>query len=246
MENIGKKSLMKKLMNDLYDYKNLKIFQYDVGFKFSLDSILLAEMVQFHKNDKKLLDLCTGNAVIPLVLSTKTSIEIYGIELQKEIFILAKESVLYNNKQKQIQLIQDNVKEIGKYFPGNEFDIITCNPPYFRFHNKHFLNREYIKQIARHEVEITLEEIIKIVAKFLKDKGNFYLVHVCERLQEIMFLLEKYNLRVKDIYFVYPKKCEKSFLVLFRAIKRGNIGLKVHEPIYLDGLSTYQGLFKGR
>lgn len=236
---------MKKLLNDLYDYSDLKIFQYEEGFKFSLDSILLAESVQFHKKDKNLLDLCTGNAVVPLILSTKTSISLIGIELQSEIFSLAQESVRYNHLENQIQLIQDNIKNLSTYFPGNNFDIITCNPPYFSYHNEEFLNREKIKKIARHEVETNLEEIISIASNFLKDKGNFYLVHISERLQEILVLMEKHKLRVKDLYFVYPKKHETSFLILFRAIKRGNIGLKVHEPIYLDELSTYQNLFEG-
>lgn len=236
---------MKKLLNDVFDYPNLKIFQYEEGFKFSLDSILLAESVRFHKNDKKVLDLCTGNAIIPIILSTKTNISIVGIELQNEIYQLAQESILYNHLDNQIQIINDNIKNLSTYFPGNNFDIITCNPPYFLFHNKDFLNREKIKQIARHEVEINLEDTISIASYFLKDKGNFYLVHIAERLQEILVLMEKYNLRVKDIYMVYPKKNETSFLILFRAIKRGNIGMKVHEPIFLNEISTYQNLFEG-
>jgi len=236
---------MKKLINDLYDYTNMKIFQYDEAFKFSLDSILLAELVRFHKYDKNILDLCCGNAVIPLVLSTKTKLPIVGVELQSEIYDLAKESVIYNRKEKQIQLIQSNIKELEKYFPGNKFDIITCNPPYFKYHHDQFLNHEKIKTIARHEVMISLEDVIQIVSTYLKDKGNFYFVHIPERLQEIIFLMEKYHLRIKDLYFVYPKKGVNSFLVLFRVIKRGNIGMKVHAPIYLDELTTYQGIFDG-
>lgn len=236
---------MKKLLNDLYDYHNMKIYQFDEGFKFSIDSILLAEMVRFHKSDNNLLDLCTGNAVVPLIISTKTTIPIYGVELQPDIYELAKESVVINKKDDQITLICDNIMNFNDYFPGNNFNIVTCNPPYFKYHDQHFLNKEPLKQIARHEVAICLEEIIKIASGALKDKGNFYLVHIPERMQETFYYMEMHHLRVKDLYFVYPKKGEKAFLVLFRAIKRGNLGLKVHEPIFLDTLSTYQGLFEG-
>lgn len=245
MVNIRNTVRMNKLLNDLYDYPNMKIYQYDTGFKFSLDSILLAELVTFHKHDKTLLDLCTGNAVIPLVLSTKSSISMFGIELQPEIYQLAQESVRYNHKDRQIQLIQDNINQLGNYFPGNNFDIITCNPPYFRYHHDNFLSQNQMKLLARHEIATNLEEVIRISSIFLKDKGNFYLVHISDRLQEIIYYMEKYQLRIKDLYFVYPKASENSFLVLFRAIKRANIGMKVHEPIYLDRLQTYQGLFEG-
>lgn len=236
---------MKKLLNDLYDYSNMKIYQYDNAFKFSLDSILLAELVSVHKNDSNVLDLCTGNAVVPLVLSTKTTIPIVGIELQTDIYDLAKDSIVYNTKESQITCINDDINHIKNYFPGNNFDIVTCNPPYFKYHHDSFLNQDELKQIARHEVKVTLEDVIRVASYSIKNKGNFYMVHISERLQEIVILLEKYQFRMKDLYFVYPKKEEMSFLILFRAIKGGNIGLKVHKPIFLDELSTYQGLFQG-
>lgn len=236
---------MKKLLNDLYDYPNMKIYQYDNAFKFSLDSILLAELVSIHKNDNSVLDLCTGNAVVPLVLSTKTTIPIVGIELQADIYNLAKDSVIYNKKESQITCIHGDINHIKDYFPGNNFDIVTCNPPYFKYHHDSFLNQDELKQIARHEVRVTLEDVIRVASYSIKNKGNLYMVHIPERLQEIILLLEEYQFRMKDLYFVYPKKGEMSFLILFRAIKGGNIGLKVHEPIYLDELHTYQGLFQG-
>ena len=40
-----------QVQNDLYDY-NLKIYQDDKLFKFSLDSLLLAEFVEIKKSDK--------------------------------------------------------------------------------------------------------------------------------------------------------------------------------------------------
>ena len=59
-------------INDLVGYKNLKIVQNNDWFKFSLESVLLPCFVIINKNTNNILDLCTGNAPIPLVLSTKT------------------------------------------------------------------------------------------------------------------------------------------------------------------------------
>lgn len=236
--------MMKKVLNDLYDYKDMKIYQYEEGFKFSLDSILLAELVNIHKNDKTLLDLCTGNAAIPLILSCRSNLRIVGMEVQPEIVELADQSIKINHKEQQIQVIESPISKIDNYFPGNNFDIITCNPPYFKVHHEKFLNESKLKQIARHEVLTNLKEIVDIVNYSLKDKGNFYLVHVPERFQEIIDLLEKKQIRIKDVYLVYPKKHQKAELILIRAIKKGNIGMKIHEPIYLSELTTYQNLFQ--
>ncbi len=244
MENIRNTKQMKKLLNDLYDYPNMKIYQYDRAFKFSLDSILLAEMVQFHKNDQTMLDLCTGNAAVLLVASTKSSISMYGVEIQKDIYDLGVESVSINHKDKQITLIHDSIANVDKYFPGNNFDIVTCNPPYFKYHHDAFLNDDPMKQMARHEISTNLKEVIEKASQMIKNKGNFYLVHISERFQEIACLMEQYQFSIKDVYFVYPKRGEKSFLVLVRATKRGKMGMKVHEPIFLSDFKTYQNLFE--
>lgn len=124
--------MISKVKNDLFDYKNRYIMQMKDGFKFSLDSLLLAEFVKVKKDDKKILDMCTGNAPVPLVLSLKTNAEIVGFEIQKEISELALESVAINGLEKNIRIINDDIKNIDNYFESNTFDIITCNPPYFK------------------------------------------------------------------------------------------------------------------
>ena len=103
---------MKIVLNDLFDYKNRFIYQLENGFKFSLDSILLAEFVKVKEN-LKILDMCSGNCAIPLILSTRTNSNIVAFEIQKLIAKLEKDSVLYNNLQNQIKVINDDIKNIG-------------------------------------------------------------------------------------------------------------------------------------
>ena len=122
---------MKIVKNDLFDYKMRYIWQLEDGFKFSLDSLLLAEYVKL-SNNKKILDMCTGNAPIPLVISLKTNSEIVGFEIQEDIANLAKMSVQENKLESQIRIINDDINNIGNYYQEEYFDIITCNPPYFK------------------------------------------------------------------------------------------------------------------
>ena len=72
--------------NRLLNYKNTYIYQNDEWFKFSLDSVLLVNFATIRLNDKKILDLCSGNAPIPMLLTFKTKAKIYGVELQSEIY----------------------------------------------------------------------------------------------------------------------------------------------------------------
>ncbi len=229
-----------KVINDLVYYDNIKIVQNKNYFNFSLDSILLPYFVEINPKDKYILDLCTGNAPIPLVLSKKTSAKIIGVEIQKEIFDLAKETVKIN-KIDNIELINKDAKSIINDFETDTFDIITCNPPYFKYEKDSILNENDVKSIARHEISITLEDIIKISKKLLKNGGSLYLVHRTERLIEIIEKMKANNIEPKRIRFIYPKKDKESNLVLIEGKKNGNTGLKLLSPLIVhndDGSYT--------
>lgn len=221
-----------EVLNDLVG-KNLKIYQDDDYFKFSLESILLPNFVTINLKDQKILDLCSGNAPIPLVLSTKTKKKIIGVELQKEIFTLAKKSIEINHLEDQITILNEDVKNLKNIFEGDTFDIITVNPPYFKTSDNSYLNNNKIKTNARHEKSLTLEELIKIVKYLLKNNGSFYMVHRTERLIEIIDLLKSNNLMPKKIQFIYPKKGSSSKLFMIKAVKNGKNGLEVMDSLYI-------------
>lgn len=216
-------------LNDLYD-TGFKIYQSKDYFKFSLDSLLLANFVEFNFTDKLVLDLCTGNAPVPIILSENKKIKIYGFELQKEIFELAVKSIKVNQID-NVEIINDDVKNSLNYFPGNNFDIVTCNPPYFKYTKNSIINENEIKSIARHEIKITLEDIIKIATKQLKAKGKFYIVHRSDRLIEIINCLNKYNFGIKKLQFVYSSIDANSSMVLIEAKKDCKNDVKVLKPI---------------
>lgn len=216
-------------LNDLYD-TGFKIYQSKDYFKFSLDSLLLANFVEFNFTDKLVLDLCTGNAPVPIILSENKKIKIYGFELQKEIYELAVKSIKVNQIN-NVEIINDDVKNSLNYFPGNNFDIVTCNPPYFKYTKNSIINENEIKSIARHEIKITLEDIIKIATKQLKAKGKFYIVHRSDRLIEIINYLNKYNFGIKKLQFVYSSIDANSSMVLIEAKKDCKNDVKVLKPI---------------
>ena len=159
--------------NDLYDYYGFSIYQDEDNFKFSLDSILLAEFVDIDKKSNNIVDLCTGNAPVPLILSTKTDNRIYGVELQKSIADLAKMSIKEDKLEDRIEIINDNIKNISNYFDAESVDIVTCNPPYFKVsNNSSLINENRIKAIARHELEMNLEDVMISARYLLKNKAE--------------------------------------------------------------------------
>ncbi len=222
-----------KVVNDLLGYDNLKIVQNSDWFSFSLDSVLLPNFVTLNKDVKNILDLGTGNAPIPMILSTLTHAHIYGIEIQKDVYEMGKESIDINDLTSQIQLINDDMKKLDKYFEANFFDVIVCNPPYFKLEELSKKNDDEHKTIARHEEKITLSEIVAIAKKYLDNNGVFAMIHRSDRLIEIIEEMRKNNIEPKKIQLIYPKKNTNSNMVLIEGRKNGKPGLIIKEPLII-------------
>ena len=220
------------VLNYLLGYENLKIYQDTDMFHFSLDSVLLPNFVTINTKIKQILDIGTGNAVIPMILSTRTKANITGVEIQEKSYELAVKSVEYNHLDEQISIIHSDIKDYALECESDQYDVITCNPPFFRVGEQSHLNDSNEKTIARHEVSLTLEDIMKVSRKLLKNNGLLALVHRPERLLDILTLMRENNIEPKKIQFVYPKQNKEANIVLVEGAKNGKSGLKILPPIY--------------
>ena len=219
--------------NKLLNYSNAYIYQDTEYFKMSLDSLLLAKFVTINMRDKNIIDFATGNAPISMLLTYRTKAHICGVEIQEEVYNLANLSIKKNKMTQQISLINEDVNNITDYFKPDTFDVVTCNPPYFKTNNTLFENNNIIKASARHEKLLTLEDILRVSKYLLKNNGRLAMVHRTERLMEILFLMKKYNIEPKKIRFVYPNNAKNSDLVLIEGTLNGKSGLKIMNPLFV-------------
>jgi len=230
-----------EVLNDILGYKNRKIYQDTDCFSFSLDSIMLANFATIRKRDKEIVDLGCGNGVIPLILSLRSQKHILGVELQSRLSEMAKKSVSYNKLDDQIEIITMDMKDFVSSETDSLFDLVTCNPPYFKVCENSYFNLNIEKVIARHEVSINLSDVFAVAKRILKNNGNFAIVHRPERLMEILFEFRKSNIEPKRIQFVYERVDKEAILVLIEGQKNGHVGLKVENPFILynnDGGKT--------
>lgn len=229
MKNLIEKN---ERIDDL-EFKNLKIIQKENGFCFGIDSVLLCDFAKEIRNNSKVLDLGTGTGILSILLSEKTNLKkIYGVELQKDIANMAKRSVILNNLQNKIEIINLDINDLESIFELNSFDSIVTNPPYKNENTGKINDNEY-KYISRHETTANLSDFIKISFRMLKDKGSLYMVHRPERLIDIIFELRSHRLEPKNIKFVYSNKDKEPKLVLIKAVKNANKFLKVGKPLFV-------------
>lgn len=221
------------VVNYIIGYPNLKIIQNHVNFKFSLDTVLLANFVTLNKKAKKILDIGTGNAPIPIILSLKTNASITGVEIQKESYDLAVKSIELNNLTNKINLINENIINYCLNQESDYYDVIVCNPPFFKLNEGSKLNKTNEKTIARHEQNLNLESLFKVAKKLLKNNGNIAIVQRPERLIEIIEIMKKNNIEPKKIQFVYPKPDKPANILLIEGTKNGKSNVTILPPLYV-------------
>ena len=225
---------------DDLEYKGLKIIQNKEGFCFGIDSILLTDFAKNIKQNSKIIDLGTGTGIIPILLSAKTkNTSFVGVEIQEDVALMAKRSVILNNLENKIEILNLNILDLNLKFKRSSFDVVTTNPPYKKI-NTGVINENDKKLISRHEITASLEDFISKASFLLKNFGEFYMVHRPDRLVDIFYLMRKYKIEPKKIRFVYPNKNKKANLVLIKGVKDANPFLEYENNLFVyDEFGNY-------
>ncbi len=236
------------------DYiRDIQIYQNKNGYRFSVDALLLYSFINLARA-KKIADLGAGSGIIGLLLARKYSrADIVLIELQESLVRLAEKNVIINNLQKQVSTIHADLKSINKRLYSeyvqesvkgkpsaivhdelimNTFDLIVSNPP-FRKPETGLLSIGDEKAIARHELELSLRDLAMTASLLLKHGGRFSIVHLPERLAEIISVMKTNALEPKRLRFVYSNSLSEAKMVLMEAVKGARSGLKTEKPLII-------------
>lgn len=214
----------------------LELIQNPDGFCFGVDAVFLSDFVRV-KPDETVLDMGTGNGIIPVLLSAKTrGRKFTGLEIQADTADMARRSVAYNHLEDRIEIVTGDIKEAAEIFKPAFFDVITTNPPYMLA--EHGLrNPDSAKAIARHEVLCTLDDILRESMRLLQDKGRFYMIHRPFRLTEIMIKMSHYKIEPKRLQFIHPYIDKEPVLVLIEGVRGARSRVTVEPPIIIYGES---------
>lgn len=210
----------------------LKIIQKSKTFRFGIDAVLLSDFANV-KNNYKVMDLCTGTGIVPLLLLGKYNPSyIAGIEIQEDMAEMASRSIHLNKVNDKIQIYNGDLKNIELLKSIGRFDVVTVNPPY-KLGNTGIVNPSDKIAIARHEIKCNLEDVIIASRTLLKDNGRLFMVHRPERLADILELMRKYKIEPKRIRMVYPNTKKAANIVLVEGQRDGGRFLKWEPPLFV-------------
>lgn len=222
---------------DFFLEGKLQVLQKKKGYRFSIDALLLSQFVMIRKNEK-VIDLGTGCGILPLLLSKTTKASTFvGVEIQKDLFECARKNVLLNHLEERITILQQDYRELKRFFPPNSFDVVLSNPPY-RKPLTGRINPSIEKAIARHEIKGSLEDLVSLTSYLLPPKGRFYLIFPAFRTVDLLVALRKVRLEPKRLQFVYSRIGENAKFVLTESIKESGVELMIMEPLTLQSSTS--------
>jgi tRNA1Val (adenine37-N6)-methyltransferase len=231
---------MNSLTTDTFFNGKLHITQVASGYRFSIDAIVLAHHTDLHSGDR-LLDLGTGCGIIPLILAYRNpGIRVYGIEIQDELADLAASNVSANHMQKRITVLCRDMRDLKPHMIGGPADVIVCNPPY-RKPNSGRLNPHPQRAVARHEIKVSLIDVLRTARCMLRTAGRFVTVYTAERSAELLSKMHSGGIEPKFLRAIHSHIDAAAKLILVVGIKGAQPGIKIGPPLIIynaDGQYT--------
>lgn len=210
----------------------IQLIQKKEAFRFGVDAVLLSAFARV-KRGMRVIDLCTGTGIIPMLLAGKTQASfITGVEIQEDMVEMANRSVQYNKLEARVAFIHGDLKDIEMIKRMEKADVVTVNPPY-KLKNSGIINPDDKNAIARHEIMATLEDVIISARIALKDNGRLYMVHRPERMADILCLMRKHKIEPKTIRMVHPNTKKAPNIVLIEGQRDGGAFLKWEPSLYV-------------
>ncbi len=211
----------------------LVIHQDRQGYRFSIDAFLLAHTVTFRKGDQRVVDFGTGSGILPLLLAFRLAdISICGVEIQSALTRMANENVHANHLADRIQIVEADLQTITPQLLGYSADVIVSNPPYRKIASGR-INPNSERALARHEIALTLEGLVRAVRRVLRTGGYFWTIYPAPRLPELISGMQRFNIEPKFMRMVHSRKNSDAKMVLVAGVKAASAGLVAGPPLII-------------
>lgn len=224
-----------ELTNDTLFDGELSCKQHRQGYRFSIDSVILAHFCLSWKK-ARVLDLGCGCGVLGLILLYRIPTHIQcidGIDYQRGLIDLAKQNAIENNFGENYHLKYGDYINIGQYYQAESFSHVICNPPFYRKGSGRTSQNEEAF-LARHQAKTSTADVVNTIAFVLQNRGTASLVFPADSAADLLVRLGSRNLTVKRLRPVYSyPEAAKASLILVECIKNGGTGLSIEQPLFV-------------
>jgi tRNA1Val (adenine37-N6)-methyltransferase len=210
----------------------IRIFQEKKGYRFSLDSILLAHFVSLQKRSRY-IDIGCGSGIILLILAKRfPKTHSVGLEIQKNLAALAEKNTRLNNLEDRVEIVSGDACNLKNVLPERSFDAAIFNPPYRKLHSGR-INPHEEKAIARHEINGSLKDFLKAAKHLLKPKGSVFAIYPAKRLVELIYLFRQSGIEPKRMKLVFSDISSDAAFALVEGKNSSREELKLESPLFI-------------
>lgn len=225
---------------DTFFNGSIRIKQYQAGYRFSIDAVLLAGFAE-PSPENTVLDLGTGCGIIPLILAYRhPKIRIYGVEVQERFADLAAQNVKENCLDDRISIHCLDMKMLTPVTTSGPVDVVVSNPPYRKAESGR-INPDRQRAIARHEIKISLNDVVETARRMLRTAGKFKTIYTAERTADMVTQMRLAGLEPKSLRIIHSKHNTVGKLIYIEGKKGARPGLKIGPPLIIynqDGSHT--------
>jgi len=210
----------------------LTCVQHRHGYRYSIDSLLLAHFVAPGKHDH-ILDIGAGCGIVSLILAYRwPGVTVSALEIQNGFVSLIKQNIERNQFHGRIRVIEGDLCRINKLIGPGGFELVVCNPPY-RKTGSGGLNSEKEQAIARHEIMADLRSVIKATVFAVKTRGRAAFVYPAARCAAMMAELKTFGLEPKRLRIIHSYPGGEGKLAFVECVKNGGEELKILPPFFV-------------
>ena len=218
---------------------HLRVRQPRSGYRYSIDSILLAHQARLASGDT-VLDLGTGCGIVSLILCYRyPQVSVWAVEIQTALSDLALRNIIENDFQHRVTLLNADLRRLQQHALPESFDWVITNPPYRRV-NSGRINLDKQRAVARHELSVTLEDVLSTASRRLISGGRFLAIYTAERIPEMLAGMRAVGIEPKVQRMVYTRPLINAKRVLVEGIKGARSGITIPPPlVVLDSNGKY-------
>ncbi len=209
----------------------LALYQPDTGYRFNVDSLLLANFVLAHEpSGGTFTELGAGCGVVSLLLARGGQRAGVALELQEE-FIPFCSATLAANQCLGVRTMSGDLRKVSEHLTAASSDFVVSNPPYFRSGGG-IVSQVRMDAVARHEVECTMDDLLSAMRYLLAPGGRAYVVYPAFRFVELAVRLERHKLCLDVLQWVHPLPEKPAGHFLARMVKSGKRDPAVLQPLF--------------
>jgi tRNA1Val (adenine37-N6)-methyltransferase len=207
----------------------VNITQPEKGFRFTLDSLLLADFCRIKTQDR-IFEPGASTGTISLLLAKKfPKARFIADEVEPQAYDLLCENIRNNGLLDAIKPLDQDIRYLDRSIAPGSFDVIVANPPYTKCGTGRKSPSDQ-RHAARQDQTTPLPRWLDL-QMLLKDKGKYFLVFPARRAAELMSLLRERGMEPKRLRCVHPFHDKPASLVLIEAIKTMGVGLDILPPL---------------